>query len=158
MPSLKDKDVYGSIYCYHSTTSMPDLITVTKGESIYAFIMKKDIETQGARFFTKDTMPFQVGLFERPAGYHVKAHQHPPQKYDVGTTSEFLYIEEGTMHVTIFDEEWNVLREETLAAGDAMLALRGGHEVKMLEPVRFYEVKQGPFPGDAASKVFRPSV
>lgn len=136
---------------------MPDLITVTKGENTYALFMKHGISTPGARFMTDNTMPFQVGLFERPAGYHVKAHQHPPQKYDVGTTSEFLYIEQGKMHVTIFDEEWNVLREETLTVGDAMLALRGGHEVKMLEPVRFYEVKQGPFPGDSASKVFRPA-
>ena len=136
---------------------MPDLITVTKGEDIYALFMKKGIETPGARFLTDSSMPFQVGLFERPVGHTVKAHQHPAQKYDVNTTSEFLYMEHGKMKVTIFDEEWKVLREEIISAGDATLILRGGHEMQMLEPVRFYEVKQGPFPGDAASKVFRPA-
>ncbi|MBI3332455.1 hypothetical protein HYZ99_05910 [Candidatus Peregrinibacteria bacterium] len=134
---------------------MSDILAVTKGATTYALFFGKELKPDGARFVTERTMPFQVGVIERPAGYGVKAHQHPPQTYDVRTTSEFLYLEHGKMEVTIYDEEWTVLKKHVMSAGDAMLSLGGGHSMEVLEPVRLFEVKQGPFPGDKQSKSYR---
>lgn len=109
----------------------------------------------GAKFFTQPSDEFQVGIIERPAGYEVKAHQHPGRNDTIYHTTEFLYVEKGKAKVTVFDEEWAALHEQVISAGDFMISFRGGHQFKILEPVRFIEVKQGPYPGDGKAKVFR---
>ncbi|MDO8648423.1 MAG: hypothetical protein Q7R81_01440 [Candidatus Peregrinibacteria bacterium] len=134
---------------------MSDIVTVAKDGNTYALFIPKGTPVDGIKFLTEQTSPMQVGLMERPAGHAVKAHQHPPQKFDVGRLSEFLYIEKGKIHVHVFDEEWKELADQILNAGDFLVFLRGGHSIDMLEPTRMIEVKQGPFPGDKQSKSFR---
>jgi oxalate decarboxylase/phosphoglucose isomerase-like protein (cupin superfamily) len=94
---------------------------------------------------------------ERKAGYEVKAHMHPEVNRALVGTSEFLYVERGRMKVTVFDEEWAVLAEEELISGEFLLFFRGGHAITMMEDTRLLEVKQGPYPGDIAAKIFRPA-
>jgi mannose-6-phosphate isomerase-like protein (cupin superfamily) len=72
-------------------------------------------------------------------------------------SAEFLYFERGKAKVIVFDEAWNAVAEEVVNGGDFLLFLDGGHSVDMLEPTRFIEVKQGPYPGDKQAKVFRDS-
>ncbi len=129
--------------------------SILNGDVPYALIFPRGIPAVGPTFLTPPEMPFQVGLAEHPAGHQVRPHQHPPQTYDVQSMSEFVYVEKGKLKATVFDEAWNVLGEETLRAGDALLFLRGGHGIEILEPCRFFEVKQGPFPGDAKGKTFQ---
>ena len=137
---------------------MEPIRTIKKGDAIYALFISKNVSPEGGiKFLTDHASPFQLGLMERPAGHVVKPHQHPPQKFDVQHFSEFLYIEKGKIKATVFDEEGNVLAEQELGAGDFLLFLRGGHGIDVLVPSRIIEVKQGPFPGDKASKTFRPS-
>ncbi|NOS67623.1 MAG: hypothetical protein HOO67_04645 [Candidatus Peribacteraceae bacterium] len=134
---------------------MSGVIPVTKNGITYAlFILGRPV-VDGAKFFTQQTDEFQVGIIERPAGHQVKAHQHPGRNETVRQTSEFLYVEKGKAKVTVFDDDWAVLHEQVIEAGDIMVSFRGGHEFTMLEPIRFIEVKQGPYPGDASAKVFK---
>ena len=130
-------------------------VSVTKGPVMYALFFPAGMKVEGAQFLTKQTDDFQVGLMERQAGYEVKAHQHPSMNRTLTTTSEFLYFEKGKAEVTVFDEEWNELGRHTVSAGDFLVFLRGGHRMKVLEPARMIEVKQGPYPGDGSAKVFR---
>lgn len=131
------------------------ILRVTKGDTVYALIIRRGFPVNGVEFFTPETSPFQLGLMEHPKGHTIRAHSHVSQKYDVHTTSEFLYIERGSLRATIYDEEWKVLATETLSAGDVILILAGGHAFEVLEDCRMFEVKQGPYPGEQKAKVYR---
>ena len=135
---------------------MNAVIPVTKGDVTYALFVCGRPEVKDSKFFTQQSDEFQVGVFERPKGYEVKAHQHPARKDQITRTSEFLYVEKGRAKVTIFDEDWKTLHEQEVAAGDFLVFFRGGHHLVMLEPTRLVEVKQGPYTGTAQSKTFRP--
>lgn len=107
------------------------------------------------RFVTPLTAPLQVGVLDRPAGYVVEAHSHPGQALAGQGLSEFVYVESGRILVTLFDDDWRELGVCELAAGDHIVMFRGGHAVKVLEPVRLIEVKQGSMDAAMPTKRFR---
>lgn len=134
---------------------MGSVIPITKNGTTYVLFILGRPPVDGAKFFTQHTDEFQMGIIERPAGYEVPPHQHPAHDKTIKTMSEFLYVEKGKAKVTVFDEDWKPLHEQIITAGDFMLSFRGGHSYTMLEDIRFIEVKQGPYPGDASAKVFK---
>lgn len=136
---------------------MERVFHVNKGDIAYAIICRKP-KADGIRFFTTENDEFQVGLMVRPAGYQIMAHAHPRANRSISGASEFLYIESGEVRVTVFDEEWCPLAEEVLEAGDFLVFLRGGHAIEIRESARVIEVKQGPYTGMMASKLFRDSI
>ena len=127
---------------------------IEKNGTLYALIIPRGVSVDGARFLTPPESPLQVGVMERPAGYVVQPHRHPPVSLKISSVSEFLCIERGRVKAVIYDDAWGVVGEELLTAGDAILLLAGGHSFEVLEPCRMVEVKQGPFLGDQ-SKVYR---
>ncbi len=136
---------------------MSSIIPVAKSGLTYALFVCGRPAVENAKFFTQNQDEFQVGVFERPKGYEVKAHQHPERKETITRTTEFLYVEEGKAKVTVFDEDWKTLHEQEVEAGDFLVFFRGGHHLVMLEPTRLVEVKQGPYGGDGKAKIFRDS-
>lgn len=134
---------------------MQEVTKVTSNGRTYAVFFERGIASGGAKFFTEDADAFQVGVLERPAGYEVKPHMHPEREVPVRTVSEFLYIEEGRVRVTVFDEAWKELGTRELGEGEFLLFLRGGHSLTMLAPTRMIEVKQGPYLGDNGAKTYR---
>ncbi|MFA6523256.1 MAG: hypothetical protein WCS85_02720 [Candidatus Peribacteraceae bacterium] len=136
---------------------MEQIVPVRKGSVTYAlFFRGRPAAPGGVRFLTEPFDEFQTGVMERPAGSRVKPHTHPRFDRTVKGMSEFLYVEKGSIRVTVFDEEWKALREETLEPGDFLLFFRGGHGIDVLTDCRMIEVKQGPFVGDATVKFFPP--
>ncbi|OGJ57744.1 hypothetical protein A3H22_02235 [Candidatus Peribacteria bacterium RIFCSPLOWO2_12_FULL_55_15] len=127
---------------------------IEKDGKLYALILPRGLSVEGARFFTSQESPFQVGVMERPSGYVVQPHRHPQVSLQISSVSEFLCIERGRVKAVIYDDVWGVVGEELLTAGDAILLLAGGHSFEVLESCRMVEVKQGPFLGDK-SKVYR---
>lgn len=113
------------------------------------------LTADGPRFVSRATDEFQVGVITRPAGHAVSPHTHPLVEHRTELMTEVIYVESGKTAITVYDEAWIVLGEETLVTGDFCILYRGGHSLKMLEPTRMIEVKQGPYPGDAAAKKFR---
>jgi len=134
---------------------MKDVTNVSKNGKTYAIFVQRGVEVDGARFFTEQEDLFQVGIFERQTGYQVKAHRHTEQDVQVHTFAEFLYIEQGKIKATVYDEDWSVIAEQEVCEGGFLLFLSGGHSLEVLEPARILEVKQGPYPGDKDAKVFR---
>lgn len=128
---------------------------VRSGDRTLAIFIRKGLPVEGARFVTTEQDALQLGIFDRPAGYRVRAHRHNALSTGKRAGSEFLYLESGEANVTVFDDMWQIVAEETVHAGDALLFLAGGHQMEMLKPTRFLEVKEGPYPGDAQAKVFR---
>ncbi len=132
---------------------MSDLQTITANGRTLAIIGKR-AQVDGIKFITKPQDPFQVGIMERPKGYKVEPHRHPDRPITVTSVSEFFYIESGRVQLTVFDDAWNEVAKEEIGAGDFALIFSGGHSVEFLEDTRMHEVKQGPYPGENASKEF----
>ncbi len=133
-----------------------DAVRVVKnGEQTLAIFVRKGLSVENARFVTEQQDSLQLGFFERPSGHQVRAHRHQELPAEKRTGAEFLFIESGEAKVTVFDDVWKIIAEETVQSGDALLFLAGGHQVEMLKPTRFLEIKQGPYPGDDKAKVFR---
>lgn len=136
---------------------MQDPHRIEKDGILYALVIPGKLPVDGVRFLTPQESSFQVGLMERPGGYVVRPHMHPPRDVSVRGTPEFLSIVEGRVRAIVYDEAWAVLGEAILGAGDALLLLAGGHSFEVLEPCRILEVKQGPYAGDSSAKVYLPS-
>jgi mannose-6-phosphate isomerase-like protein (cupin superfamily) len=133
--------------------------TIAKGSVTYALFFPKSLKApEGVRFLTKEDMPLQVGLMERTKGYVVQPHAHPASARHLHSTPEFLYIESGTLRIKVFDEEWVLLEEREVGAGDFVLLLAGGHSVEIVSDARFIEVKQGPFVGVGKDKISPPAL
>lgn len=136
---------------------MEQIVTIAKESVPYAMLWKSVEANGGVRFLTQPTDEFQVGVMERPKGHTVEPHTHPRGERVMQGFSEFLYIESGSIRVTVFDEQWNELGQETLGKGDFLLFIRGGHSIEMLEESRMIEVKQGPYTDAFTAKSFRPA-
>ncbi len=134
---------------------MEKITRITSGDTTYALFIHGRPATDSIKFFTEPTDDMQLGVMERPTGYEVKAHQHPPYDRHLTTTSECLFIEKGKVRITVFDEEWKELAVETMQTGDFLIFFRGGHGLTMLEPTRMIEIKQGPYAGEEGSKAFK---
>lgn len=109
-------------------------------------------------FFTPPECPLQVGVLDRAAGHVVPAHSHPlARPLQVTAITEFLHVASGRIEIEVYDEGWRTLGRCELGAGDSVLFCAGGHRVTMHEAARLIEVKQGPWPGEAAAKCFAPA-
>jgi quercetin dioxygenase-like cupin family protein len=128
---------------------------VTHNGLVYAIFVTGESSDDPVTFFTQQGDDFQVGVFNRPAGYEVKPHTHPAYNRELTSTSEFLYITQGVIDVRVFNEDWTLLHEQQVRQGDFLLFLRGGHGLTMRDDTRFIEVKQGPYPGGEAAKSFK---
>lgn len=136
---------------------MESIIHVENAGTPYAIICK-NAHTDDVRFFTNEQDELQVGLMECHSGYKVRAHTHPRTRRSINGVSEFLYIESGKISVSVFDEQWLLLANEVLEAGDFLLCFRGGHSIEIIERARIIEVKQGPYLGNnSLSKTYRES-
>lgn len=130
--------------------------TIGFNNKIIALIFYNNIKANGVRFLTPETYTLQLGLIEHPKGKIIKNHIHRQDiKYNVDTTQEFLYIEKGKVKIKFFSENWVLVDEVVLKAGDFVLFVSAGHGLEVLEKCRIIEIKQGPYPGDKFAKLFQ---
>ncbi len=130
--------------------------TLREGKIVYALIFSSRLTADRVRFLTGQDSTLQIGLLQHPAGTRIRAHRHPPLKYKVNITQEYLYIESGVVETIVYRNDWSVLKRFKLSAGDSALFMAGGHSFRILKRCRIIEVKQGPYPGDAKAKIFKP--
>jgi hypothetical protein len=132
---------------------MNGLRCVARGDVVYALLSRRGA-AKAPGFFTPPETELQVGIVDYAAGYLAKPHAHRPPTASIDRVCEVLFVENGKIEVQIFDEAWGVLAVDVLSQGDCVVFIRGGHSVRMLEPTRLVEVKQGPYPGDGLAKSF----
>lgn len=133
----------------HITHYSPD-----GGEGLLAIVIRAEYAPPGVTFVTEPTNGLQVGVLNRPEGDVAKAHYHPPAGRLVELTQEVLFVRSGAIRVTVYSSAGEDMGSKTLGAGDAVVLLRGGHEVKFLEPSVVLEVKQGPHLGDRDKRYY----
>lgn len=135
---------------------MLNVQTIKYKGKILAHIFRNSLRAEGVRFLTPDSYSLQLGLLEHKRGVVLKSHQHNPDvKYKVDTTQEFLYVEKGEVKVTYYSNDWKKVRTFVLKKGDFILHVDGGHGFEMLKKSRLIEVKQGPYPGEKAAKIYK---
>lgn len=118
----------------------------SKGQLIGLIIPYGYHKTEGIEFFTEKENSLQIGYMARPDGYQVAPHKHNEHSRHITTaTQEVLFIRAGIIEVRFFGEEGTCVSQETLAAGDVVMFLAGGHSIRVISQAQIIEVKQGPY-------------
>jgi hypothetical protein len=124
-----------------------------KGKPI-AIIVKNEFNQPGVNFFSPFELSQQLGILIHPSGHEVKPHLHNVIARDVRVTQEVLHIIEGKVEITLYNEEKERMAKRLLTKGDTILLAYGGHGIKVLEPSKILEVKQGPYVGREDKEFF----
>lgn len=124
-------------------------ILIKHEDETLAIIIKGDEQDEGIRFFTPDDYSQQLAYMHHPTGKLIQPHVHNVVHREVHYTQEVLVIKRGRLRVDFFDQEQRYLKSYVLNAGDLILLSGGGHGFEVLEEVVMYEIKQGPYAGEA---------
>ncbi len=116
---------------------------------LLALIVRRDFSAPGIHFFTPDGLSQQLAFMRHPVGKTILPHVHNPVPREVHYTQEVLFLRRGKLRVDFYTDERIYLGSHTLEAGDVILLVKGGHGFEVLEEVEMFEVKQGPYAGEA---------
>lgn len=123
---------------------------------LYAIIVRHNYQENGIHFFTPNDFSQQLAYMKHPAGKVIDPHVHNPVKREVHFTKEVLIIKKGKLRVDFYDLNQVYLDSRILETGDVILLSEGGHGFSVLEDLEMFEVKQGPYAGDADKTRFEP--
>jgi mannose-6-phosphate isomerase-like protein (cupin superfamily) len=128
------------------------------GQGLLAVIVRNSFNNPGVTFFTDSEFSQQLAYMRHPAGKKIDPHIHKPILRSVSYTQETLILKRGKLRVDFYDDQQVYLSSRTLAAGDVILLIRGGHGFEVIEELEMIEVKQGPYAGDQDKVRFNPAV
>jgi len=114
------------------------------------FYQKKKFS--GIKFFTKNNLPFQVGLMSHAKNHVINSHLHIEHKKTIKNMSEFLIIFKGSLKVFFYNKKKLLIKTNILKKKDMILLLTGAHGFQVIKPLEMLEIKQGPFRGDRYKK------
>ncbi len=120
----------------------------------YADIIWADTEADISTFFSPAESSFQFGIMAHDSGFIEPAHSHHPQDRHIRDVQQAIVLQKGVLAVDFFEADGTCFKTVELHAGDAIVLVHGAHAVRVLETVRGISVKQGPFLGDRADKMF----
>jgi hypothetical protein len=120
---------------------------IYSGPTLIAVIVRSAFEESGVSFFSPFEFSQQLGLLVHPTGFAVKPHMHKMISRDVRVTQEVLHLVRGKVEIDLYDERHQLLQTCLLQPGDTILLAFGGHGLRILEPAKIIEIKQGPYAG-----------
>jgi len=116
-------------------------------QTLIAIIIRSEFDEKGVSFFSPHEFSQQLGILIHPSGFEVKPHVHKKISRDVRVTQEVLHLIRGKVEIVLYDEEQRLIRTCILNSGDTILLAFGGHGLRVLEPAKIVEIKQGPYAG-----------
>ncbi|CAN5251065.1 hypothetical protein BH09GEM1_BH09GEM1_15640 [soil metagenome] len=119
---------------------------VASGKTL-AVIIRSQVSPLRTTFLTPPEYKQQVGFVVYPAGGTIERHTHVPLERRLVGTSEVIVVRSGRCELDVYDDDHTLAATRTLATGDVMLMVGGGHGFRMLEDTVLLEVKQGPYTG-----------
>lgn len=122
---------------------------IIHGDELFAIIVRNDFCKPGIHFFTPDDFSQQLAYMKHPAGKIIEPHVHNPVPREVHYTQEVLFLRRGKLRVDFYDTDRTYIESRVLEAGDVILLASGGHGFEVLEELEMFEVKQGPYVGEA---------
>jgi hypothetical protein len=123
--------------------------SIWRGDRLIAYIIRAGVASAETSFFTGDDAAFQAGFVVYPAGGAVVPHVHLPIERKVVGTSELLMVRRGRCIVDLYGEDQVFVASRELVTGDTVLLIEGGHGFRMIDDTVLFEVKQGPYGGQA---------
>lgn len=127
---------------------------VRDGDTLIAVIVRANYKNEGLTFFTPNDFSQQLAYMHRPAGEVIQPHVHNLVDRRVSYTQEVLVVKSGKVKVDLFTQARTFLATIVLEKGDVILLATGGHGFEMLEDAELFEIKQGPYAGDADKERF----
>ncbi len=127
---------------------------ITADGRVLAYLARIEPPPDRTTFLTPDDCNLQVGHIVYPAGGEIKRHIHVPIERHIVGTAEVLIVQRGHCEVDIYTDDRRLVATRELRRGDVLIAVAGGHGFRVLEDTVLLEVKQGPYPGDAAKERF----
>ena len=119
------------------------------GQQFLALILRASFREPGIHFFTPGDLSQQLAFMRHPAGKKIQPHVHNKVSREVHFTQEVLVMLKGVMRVDFYSDDREFLESRLLNAGDVILLATGGHGFTVLEEIEMFEIKQGPYCGDA---------
>jgi len=117
----------------------------SKANLLLAAVIKlSDINIE-KNFVTENEEEFQLASFNLVKDTKIERHHHPKQNRQIQNTSEVITVIEGSIEVSIYDENLEFVHKENLVSGETIALFRGGHEIEVIEDTKFIESKQGPY-------------
>ena len=123
---------------------------------VLAIIVRRDFHKEGIHFFTSNDLSQQLAYMSHPTGKEIQPHVHKKVQREVHLTQETLFIRKGKLKVDFYSVDQEYLESRILESGDVILLIKGGHGFEVLEDLEMFEVKQGPYAGDADKIKFTP--
>ena len=123
---------------------------------VLAIIVRRDFHKKGIHFFTSNDLSQQLAYMSHPTGKEIQPHVHKKVQRKVHFTQETLFIRKGKLKVDFYSVDQEYLESRILESGDVILLIKGGHGFEVLEDLEMFEVKQGPYAGDADKIKFTP--
>ncbi|TET39254.1 MAG: hypothetical protein E3J72_01005 [Planctomycetota bacterium] len=128
---------------------------ITHDEKVLALIVRKEFRPEKTTFLTPESFNIQLGFVIYPENGEITPHAHKPLKREIIGTAEVLIVQKGKCIVDIYTNQGEPVASSTLAQGDILFLVDGGHGFRMLEDTVLLEVKQGPYIGLDEKERFR---
>jgi hypothetical protein len=126
--------------------------------TLIAIIVSHNFNEKGIKFFTPDDFSQQLAYMRHPQGKVIAPHVHNAILRQVHFTKEVLYIKKGKLRVDFYNNAQVYLESRILTEGDVIILSEGGHGFEVLEEVEMFEVKQGPYAGEADKTRFESNI
>ena len=117
-------------------------------------VIKADEIKERTNFITNNEEEMQVASFNFSEETVIDNHIHLNQNRNINTTPEIIFVVEGKIKATLFDDEENLIDEIELRTGDTIAFLKGGHGLIAEKGTKLVEAKQGPYIEDLDKKRF----
>jgi oxalate decarboxylase/phosphoglucose isomerase-like protein (cupin superfamily) len=119
------------------------------GQLIARFVKSESLWLNpGLAFWSSESEFVQVGTWAHPEGTKLPAHIHNVFPREALRTQETVYVVQGSLQATLFDDNGELVTEIAMRAGDLLVCLTGGHGYSINEPeTRVLEIKNGPDSG-----------
>jgi hypothetical protein len=127
---------------------------VEAGGAALAYVFRAGRDPRETTFPVPETLPLQVGFVVYPAGGEVARHEHVPLERHLDRTCEVLVVRSGACDIDLYDGDHRLVETKTLAQGDVILLVDGGHGLRMRRDTVLLEVKQGPYTGIGEKRQF----
>ena len=124
-----------------------DLPDFDGNDGLLAVVIRSTPLPFGTHFVTEPHESQQVGLIHYTAGHRIAPHKHQEVVRQVRMTQEVLFIRRGVVRVSLFNTLGVPVKEVTLASGEAIVLLNGGHGFEFLTECELIEAKNGPYAG-----------
>tara|TARA_R100000005_G_C4997429_1_gene204148 strand:- start:2854 stop:3270 length:417 start_codon:yes stop_codon:yes gene_type:complete len=127
-----------------------------EGQTLHIIYRKSDLEALDFREDISTEKEFlQLAAIKIPDNHKFRGHKHLRLVRETDITQECWIVIGGKVKTFHYDEEDNLLEENILEVGDATITFRGGHNYQALEDgALVYEIKTGPYMGQAKDKTF----